>query len=127
MRLLLDTHALIWYLEGNKLLGQKQREAVVNSDNEVFVSIASLWEIAVKTSMGKLTISRLLSDILGQLKSQSIDILPIEPGHVLQVEKLPFHHRDPFDRIIIAQSKVEFLVVVTHDDFFRTYDVKLIQ
>jgi len=126
MRFLLDTHVLIWYLEGNSNLAPRQRELVVNSDNEVLVSIASLWEIAAKTSIGKLTISRSMTEILKQLATQSIEILSIEPAHVLQVAKLPLHHRDPFDRMIIAQSKVGFLPVLTHDRTFLDYGIKLL-
>jgi PIN domain nuclease of toxin-antitoxin system len=125
MRLLIDTHSLIWYLEGNKKLRAGQRELIVNSDNDILVSVVSLWEIAIKSSIGKLMLSRSLADILDQLDSQSINILGIERGHVLQVEKLPHHHRDPFDRLIIAQSKVEFLTVVTHDRNFSEYGVKI--
>lgn len=126
MRVLLDTHALVWYLEGNPSLPRRQREIVVKSDTEVFVSIASLWEIAIKISIGRLNISRSMTEILKQLATQSIEILGIEPGHVLQVAKLPLHHRDPFDRMIIAQSKVEFLTIVTHDNVFAAYGVRLL-
>jgi len=127
MRLLVDTHALIWYLEGNKMLSAGRREVIVNANNEIFVSVVSLWEIAIKSSRGKLTISRSLSDIILQLDMQAINILGIERGHVLQVEKLPFHHHDPFDRMIIAQAKVEFLTIITHDRAFAAYDIKFVQ
>ncbi len=126
MRVLLDTHALIWYLEGDQRLPRSQRELIVKAQTEVFVSIASLWEIAVKTSIGKLSISRSISDIHKQLSAQSIDILSIHLGHVLQVATLPLHHRDPFDRMIVAQSKVEFLPVITNDNVFAAYGIKLI-
>ncbi|MBX3290573.1 MAG: type II toxin-antitoxin system VapC family toxin [Acidobacteria bacterium] len=126
MRMLLDTHVLIWYLEGNESLSRRHRDLIVNADNEVFVSISSLWEVAIKTSIGKLTIAKPLTDIFKQLSVQSINILGIQPGHVLQVAALPFHHRDPFDRMIIAQSYVEFLPIITHDKTFADYGVKLL-
>jgi PIN domain nuclease of toxin-antitoxin system len=126
MRVLLDTHILIWYLEGNQTLSRPQRELIVRPETEVFVSIASLWEIAIKTSIGKLKLTRSLTDILQQLSAQSIEILSIAPGHVLQVASLPFHHRDPFDRMLIAQAKVEFLHIVTVDPEFSSYGVKVI-
>lgn len=126
VRVLLDTHVLVWYLEGNANLSRPQRELIVKAETEVFVSTASLWEIAIKTSIGKLKITRSLTDILQQLSFQSIDILHIAPGHVLQVATLPFHHRDPFDRMIIAQSKVEFLPIITLDKEFAAYGVKTI-
>ena len=126
MRVLLDTHILLWYLEGNQSLSRTHRDLIVFADNEVLVSIATLWEIAIKTSTGKVTISRSLTEILKQLSLQSIEILGVQPGHVMQVAKLVFHHRDPFDRMIIAQSKVEFLPVITHDKIFSDYGIKLL-
>lgn len=126
MRVLLDTHVLIWYLEGNQNLSRSHREIIVNSETMVLVSIVSLWELAIKTGLGKLTISRSFTEILKQLSRQSIDILDIEPGHVLQVTTLPHHHGDPFDRMIIAQSIVEFLPIITHDQVFSSYGIKVI-
>lgn len=126
MRVLVDTHVLIWYLEGHKSLSRTKRDVVIDPANEVFVSTASLWEIAVKISIGKLKLKTLLTDVINQLAVQSIDILTIAPGHVLQVATLPLHHRDPFDRMIIAQSKVEFLTIVTSDPEFIAYGVKTI-
>lgn len=127
MRLLLDTHALLWYLEGNPALTRRQRDLIVNADNEVYISMASLWEIAVKISDGKLKISRSLTDLLEQLTAQSIDILHIAPGHVLQIATLPLHHSDPFDRMIVAQAKVEFLPIITASPELGLYGVKIIQ
>ena len=126
MRVLLDTHVLVWYLEGNPNISRTKRELIVKPETEVFVSMVSLWEIAIKSSIGKLKLTRPLTDILQQLSSQSIDILNFAPGHVLQVSTLPFHHRDPFDRMIIAQAKVEFLSIITNDNQFADYGVKLI-
>jgi PIN domain nuclease of toxin-antitoxin system len=126
MRVLLDTHVLVWYLEGNPSLSRSKRELIVKAETEVFVSIASLWEIAIKSSLGKLKLTRSLTDVLQQLSAQSIELLHIAPGHVLQVASLPFHHRDPFDRMIIAQAKVEFLTVVAVDPQFNSYGVKVI-
>ena len=126
MRILLDTHVLIWYLEGNQTLSKHRRAVIVDPNNEIFVSISSLWEIAIKTSIKKLKISRPLSEILKQLSVQSIEVLPIQPGHVLQVANLPLHHRDPFDRMIIAQAQVEYLQLFTEDAAFSDYGIKLL-
>lgn len=126
MRILLDTQVLIWYLEGNQQLPRPSRHLIVDSRNEIYVSIASLWEIAVKASTGKLKVSRSLADILPVLYDQSIDILQIMPGHVLQVATLPFHHRDAFDRMLVAQAQVEFLTLMTRDEVFAQYGIKLI-
>jgi PIN domain nuclease of toxin-antitoxin system len=124
MRFLLDTHILLWFLEGNKLLAKSCRQIIANPQNDVFVSVASLWEMAIKISLGKLTLVQPLADVIKQIVVEDIIILPILPEHILQILTLPFHHRDPFDRIIIAQSQIENLPVVTDDREFGAYTVK---
>ena len=126
MQLLIDTHILIWFLEGNKLLSKSRRQIIANLNNDVFVSIASLWEIAIKISVGKLTLANPLADIIKQIAVENIEILPIEPEHTLKVSVLPFHHRDPFDRIIIAQSQVKNLPAMTDDSEFSNYGVVIL-
>lgn len=126
MRILLDTHVLIWFLEGNQDLSKPRRQTIVNAQNEIFVSIVSLWEIAIKIGIGKLTLSRSLSDVIQHLTNQSITILLLQPGHVLQVATLPFHHLDPFDRMIIAQAQVDYLTVISHESVFANYGIKLL-
>ena len=126
MELLIDTHILIWFLEGNKSLSKPRRQIISDSQNDVFVSIASLWEIAVKISLGKLTLAQPFADVIKQIAVQNIEVLPILPQHTLQVSVLPFHHRDPFDRIIVAQSQSENLPIVTNDIEFSHYGVKLL-
>jgi PIN domain nuclease of toxin-antitoxin system len=124
MRILVDTHVVLWYLEGNQSLSKTRRQAIVDARNDIFVSIASLWEISIKISFGKLKISRPISDIFLQLAKQGISVLPIMPGHVMQAATLPLHHRDPFDRMLIAQSQVEFLSIMTNDDIFGAYGIR---
>ena len=126
MQLLIDTHILIWFLEGNKLLPKLRRQIIANPQNDIFVSIASLWEIAIKISIGKLTLAKPLADIIKQITIENIEILSIVPEHTLQVSALPFHHRDPFDRIIIAQLQVENLPIMTDDGEFGNYGVKIL-
>lgn len=126
MRLLIDTHILIWFLEGNRSLSNSHQQIITDSQNEVLISIASLWEIAIKISIGKLTLSQPLEDVIKQVNAENIEILPISPEHTLQVSTMPFHHRDPFDRIIIAQCKVENLPIISNDTNFPTYGVKLL-
>ncbi len=126
MRLLIDTHILIWFLEGNKLLPKSRRQIIANPQNDMFVSIASLWELAIKISIGKLTLAKSLADVIKQIAAVDIEILQISPEHTLQVSTLPFHHRDPFDRMIIAQSQIENLAVMTDDDDFADYGIKIL-
>jgi PIN domain nuclease of toxin-antitoxin system len=126
MQLLIDTHVLIWFLEGNKSLSKPHRQIISDSQNDVLVSIASLWEIAVKISLGKLTLAKPLADVIKQIAVENIEVLPILPAHALHVSTLPFHHRDPFDRIIVAQSQVENLPIVTNDIEFSHYGIKLL-
>lgn len=126
MQLLIDTHILIWFLEGNNLLPKSRRQIISNSQNEVFVSIASLWEMAIKISLGKLTLTKPLTDVIKQMAIENIEILPIYPEHTFQVSIMPFHHRDPFDRIIIAQAQIENLPIMTNDSEFGNYSVKIL-
>jgi PIN domain nuclease of toxin-antitoxin system len=126
MRILLDTHVLIWFLEGNTSLQPKHRQVILNPSNQVFVSAVSLWEIAIKASLGKLRTSGSLTELIAQLEKQSIDILTISPGHVLQVSVLPFHHRDPFDRMLVAQAHVEFMSLISYDPSFGAYGIRLL-
>jgi PIN domain nuclease of toxin-antitoxin system len=126
MRLLIDTHILIWFLEGNKLLSKPRRQIVVNPQNDVFVSIASLWEAAIKISIGKLTLANPLAEVIKQITIENIEILPIAPEHTLQVSALRFHHRDPFDRIIIAQAQVENLPIMSDDGEFSNYAIRIL-
>lgn len=90
MRLILDTHILIWFLEGNRLLSNSRRQIVSQAQNDIFVSIASLWEMSIKVSLGKLTLSQSLADVIKQIASENIEVLPIMPGHTLQVSIYPF-------------------------------------
>ena len=126
MRLLIDTHILIWFLEGSKLLSKSRRQIIATPQNDIFVSIASLWEIAIKISLGKLTLTSPLADVIKQIAVENIEILSIAPEHTLQVSVLPFYHRDPFDRIIIAQAQVENSPIMTADAEFTKYSVQIL-
>ena len=116
MRFLIDTHILIWFLEGKASLLARHRSFIVEGDNSVFVSIASLWEIAIKVSLSKLDLSATIPEIIEKLHLQSIEVLAITP----------FHHRDPFDRMIIAQSLVENIPLISVDGNFDEYGVTLL-
>jgi PIN domain nuclease of toxin-antitoxin system len=121
---LLDTHALLWYLEGNPLLGSNTVNAIENQDNRVCVSIVSFWELAIKLSIGKLTLNNPLAAAMEQVRQLGFEILRIETPHILQIETLPLHHRDPFDRLIIAQAMVENLILISRDAHFSKYPVQ---
>ncbi len=121
MQLLIDTHVLIWFLEGSNLLSASHRQIIANPANNVFVSIASIWEIAIKISIGKLILARPLADVIKQIAAENIEILAISPEHALQVSTLPLHHRDPFDRIIVSQAIVENIDFISADAIFDDY------
>lgn len=121
MNLLLDTHVVIRYITGDESLPERWREVIAKDENQKSVSIVSLWEIAIKTNIGKLT----LDYPLDKLVPADFRILPVEMTHVLAYQQLPLHHRDPFDRMLIAQAQVEQLTVMTQDANFPLYDVVL--
>lgn len=127
MRYLLDTHALIWFLEGDSSLSETAKALITDGKNELAVSIASIWEIAIKVSIGKLSLSQPFDNIFpSELKKQHIQVLPLKITHTSQVKNLPLHHRDPFDRLIIAQAMIEGMPVITVDKCFNDYDVGII-
>lgn len=126
MDLLLDTHALIWFINGDNQLPEKSIKLIRNLENKCFVSVASIWEIAIKLSLGKLNLNGGFDEISKILRRYEIELLPITFEHLQKLMTLDFHHRDPFDRVIISQGLVEKLAVVTKDKFFKEYKVKVI-
>ena len=126
MHIIINTHILIWFLEGKASLLAKHRSFIVDGDNSVLISIASLWEIAIKISLSKLELSATIPEMIERLHAESIEILAIAPDHVLKVSNLPFHHRDPFDRMIIAQALAEDLPLISIDSDFTKYGVTLL-
>jgi PIN domain nuclease of toxin-antitoxin system len=124
VRVLLDTHAFLWFLAGDDRLPERVRELVVDPRNEVLLSMASVWEMAIKASMGKLVLTRPFDAMIReQLSRQRIGLFGVELAHVLRVAVLPFHHRDPFDRLIVAQALVEGIPVAGADAAFDAYGV----
>jgi PIN domain nuclease of toxin-antitoxin system len=122
MRLLLDTHTFLWFIMGSGNLSVNARALVENTGNDRLLSVASLWEIAIKTSIGKLSLSSPFSDLIPeQLRLNGIDLLNIKLDHLSTLTTLPFHHRDPFDRLIVSQSLVEKMPVVSIDGAFDSY------
>jgi len=125
VKLLLDTHAFLWWVAASKELSRKARSAIGSARNECYVSVASAWEIAIKVSLGKLRIEGALDRFLPeQLAQNGFQALPIDLKHTARVATLPFHHRDPFDRLLVAQAIEEELSVVTADPVFAKYGAK---
>lgn len=127
MRLLLDTHAFLWWVADAPELSAKARQAIAHPHHECLVSLASCWEIAIKTSLGKLEISGSVERFIPeQLATNRFRELGIDVRHVARVARLPFYHRDPFDRLLAAQALEESLTIVSADPVFRRYGVKRI-
>jgi len=125
MNVLLDTHIFIWLIEGNQNLSQAARQAIEDESNHLHLSIASLWEITIKTSLGKLELGIPLEQVLTNfILPSGIGILPIHLPHLLVLRDLPLHHRDPFDRLLISQAKSESLTLLSEDSLFKQYDVE---
>lgn len=123
---LLDTHTLIWFLNGDNQLSEKARKTIESNPSKNFISIASLWEIAIKVNMNRLEMNVDFEQISNQLIQNNFQLLPISFEDLLILTKLPFYHRDPFDRIIISQGISTNLSIVSKDKVFEKYDVKLV-
>ncbi|MCF0039321.1 type II toxin-antitoxin system VapC family toxin [Dyadobacter fanqingshengii] len=125
MNLLLDTHAVIWFITDDLRLPRRTRILLEDADNSCFISIATLWEIAIKNSLGRLELHAELKEIFAIIDKTGFELLPITASHILTNAILPHHHHDPFDRIIIAQSIEENLLVVTKDEKFVNYEASI--
>ncbi len=124
---LLDTHTLLWFLSGSEALSSSSKKLISNSSNKCYVSIASLWEIAIKINLGKLTIDFDFKGFAELLYENDIEILQITFDHILELMNLEDVHRDPFDRIIISLAKYENLSIITKDKNFSKYsDLNLV-
>lgn len=127
MTYLLDTHTFIWYIQGNEIIKPKCRNRLNASGVKLFLSIASVWEMIIKESSGKLKLDEEVGSIVEKsLKSQVLYELPISITHLKQVGKLSYHHRDPFDRLLIAQAITENIPIVGKDNQFDLYGVERI-
>ena len=125
MKLLLDTHTFIWFINGDKRLSSKAKTEILKSSNSKFVSIVSIWEMAVKISLGKLKINHPYKDVIRQIEKNGFEILPVIFEHTDVVRQLEFHHRDPFDRLLIAQAISEEMTIISKDENFHNYQVKI--
>lgn len=125
MRLLLDTHAFLWWLAGDERLPSRLREAIADEGNAIFISAASVWEIATKHRIGKLPdVAEIVADIDTVILDQGFKELPIAVAHGRAAGMLPGPHRDPFDRMLIAQAMIEEMVLVSNEQLFDNYGVQ---
>jgi PIN domain nuclease of toxin-antitoxin system len=123
MKLLLDTHTALWMVNEHEKLSANARIMLLDDANAIYISIVSLWEIAIKASMGKLLLNGGIAAFIAKLNNMPIELLPITPFQVEIIENLPFIHRDPFDRMIVATAKAEGLTILTADENIHKYDV----
>jgi PIN domain nuclease of toxin-antitoxin system len=127
MKVLVDTHTFIWALLQDHRLSPKSKQVLSSDDSELYFSLASLWEIAIKIKLGKLNaIGSSVAYIRDEMEAYGIQLLPIRYEHILQLEALPVHHSDPFDRLLIAQAITESLPILTADEKFGPYPIRTI-
>jgi PIN domain nuclease of toxin-antitoxin system len=127
MKLLLDTHTFLWLVEGSPNLSAAAQAALTDPANELYLSVASVWELAIKTGNKKLVLTEPLDQFVGKWTvTYQLALLPIDTSHALAVAGLPDHHRDPFDRILIAQAQVEGMTLVSADAKFTPYSVPIL-
>ena len=123
MKLILDTHAFIWFGVGDtSKIGKKALVAFSDTNNEIYLSMASLWEMAIKINIGKLKLPVSLEELISKSKTNGIKILPISESHILAYQNLHLHHADPFDRLIISSAYSEDYGILTCDDKFKLYE-----
>ena len=121
MQYLIDTHVFLWFVSNTKELSKTAKTLIEDEKNEIFLSIASLWEISIKTVLGKLTINGNYESVIDDVNDNSIQILQINFARTVEQNRLPFHHRDPFDRIIVSQAIVENMNLISADAAFDDY------
>lgn len=121
MNYLIDTHILLWYMAGDKRIGDNTKAIVEDKSNTIYLSNASLWEIAIKVSIGKLKLKGTLNDLKNYLIEKGFKLLGFDYDDLETLLVLPFHHQDPFDRLIIAQSKTKGLEIITDDSQIKQY------
>lgn len=126
MRILLDTHVFLWLRNDPKQISDKVLTAYYNINNDIFLSMASIWEMQIKYQLGKLELKLPLSELIEeQVLNNGLQVLPIETDHIFALADLPFHHKDPFDRIILIQSQLENLKLASADTVFSNYKINL--
>ena len=124
MNYLLDTHTLLWWSTEIENLSSSAQEIIEDESNAIFFSVASIWEIQIKVQLGKLKIPEPLGSLVAKQQENGLLILSIAPQHIYAIDNLPYHHKDPFDRMLIAQANEEDLVIITKDSKVVQYDVE---
>lgn len=124
MNFLLDTHTFLWYLQDSNQLSDKAAELLEDSSNSLWLSIASLWEMSIKLGLGKLSLQQSFSELEEVLQQLKIEILPITFSDTKRYINLPLHHRDPFDRILVAQAMNHSLILISRDSAFDAYSIQ---
>jgi len=123
MKILLDTHAFIWFVENDSNLTLTSKNIIQDESNIIFLSIISLWEIVIKINLKKLEISQSIEKIFDLIPENGFEILPILPHHLIELNKLQFYHRDPFDRLLVAQAKCENVHFISKDEILDKYGI----
>lgn len=126
MKLLVDTHAFLWFMAGDARLTPTARRAIEDNDDGWWLSAASVWELSIKVSLKRLTLPASVSEYIGEKVQEGLRVLPVEWAHAAGVDQLPLHHRDPFDRLLVAQARAEHLALVTGDAVFSLYGVHVV-
>lgn len=126
MKYLLDTHAFLWFINGDSKISLKARSAIERPGNIKYISIASFWEIAIKLSIGKLELDMPFLELKSHIMNNGFEILPLLFEHTFELTKMNLFHKDPFDRIIIAQAVIEKLIIIGKDSNFGRYDIKML-
>jgi PIN domain nuclease of toxin-antitoxin system len=126
MRVLLDTHVLLWYLSSDPKLSEKAKDIIADKSNNCYFSLASLWEIVIKLDVNKLRLPMPFEKFVVHLTSKDFQILPIQLADLKVLQGLPAYHRDPFDRILIAQAIQENIPVISADQYFNAYAIPII-
>ncbi len=125
MKLLLDTHAFMWYDNEPEKLSRRVQELCKDPENILLLSVASIWEMQIKSQLGKLQLRMPLPELIREQQGNGLEILPVEPNHIFALDSLPNHHKDPFDRLLIAQAIVEGAILVSADPLVKQYPVSV--
>ena len=126
MNLLLDTHAFIWFVEGSIELSENAKDFILDTNNIKYISVASLWEMSIKVNQGKLLLKSPFESVMEDIIENGFILLNVNFEHLVENSKLPWHHRDPFDRLLISQSNIEGMTLVSRDAEFKNYTANIV-